>query len=141
MNDDKNLKSKTYYKIFLGIVKYTPLTLLLIKIISTILNYFCIFVPELALFGGTSIVFIFLLYLIAQVFKYCYLYKMPLYYMTSLDIFIIVFKSLIDPIDIYRIIFITFGIFMVIYIIYAYLTRNKPKVDPIKHFCERYCDC
>ena len=57
---------------------------------------------------------------------------------------LIMFSKLVLPIvDLYRIIFITFGIFMIIYIAYAYLTRNNPnrKIDYIKDFCERYCNC
>ena len=67
---------------------------------------------------------------------------MPLYYMTGMDILMIISK-LLPSLDVYRIIFITFGIFMIIYIAYAYLTRNNPnrKIDYIKDFCERYCNC
>lgn len=137
----KNLGSKNVYKLFLGVVKYIPITLFILKIINTILNILEITCISLTLFGGTSILFIILLYFIANIFRYCYLYKMPLYYITGLDLFIIFGKSLVNAIDMYRIIFITSGIFMIVYIIYAYLTRNKPKVDPIKNFCEKYCEC
>lgn len=67
---------------------------------------------------------------------------MPLYYMSVIDIFIVLSKIIIiETIDVYRIYFIISEVFMIIYIIYAYLNRNKPKVDPIKNFCERYCNC
>ena len=139
---NKNLGSKRFYKIFLGFVKYTPISVLLLKVLGVFLNYCHIIVPILAFLGGTSLPFLIILYLISIAFKYCYLYKMPLYYMTGMDILMIISK-LLPSLDVYRIIFITFGIFMIIYIAYAYLTRNNPnrKIDYIKDFCERYCNC
>lgn len=140
---DKNLGSKKVYKLFLGLVKFTPMTLLLINILGITCNYFLVSVPILAFLGGTSLPFLVILYLIASVFKYCYLYKMPLYYLTGMDALIMFSKLVLPIVDLYRIIFITFGIFMIIYIAYAYLTRNNPnrKIDYIKDFCERYCNC
>ena len=140
---DKNLGSKKVYKLFLGLVKFTPIALLLINILGITCNYFLVSIPILAFLGGTSLPFLVILYLIASVFKYCYLYKMPLYYLTGMDALIMFSKLVLPIVDLYRIIFITFGIFMIVYIAYAYLTRNNPnrKIDYIKDFCERYCNC
>lgn len=140
---DKNLGSKKVYKLFLGLVKFMPMALLLINILGVTCNYFLVSIPILAFLGGTSLPFLVILYLIASVFKYCYLYKMPLYYLTGMNALIMFSKLVLPIVDLYRIIFITFGIFMIIYIAYAYLTRNNPnrKIDYVKDFCERYCNC
>lgn len=141
---NKNLGSKNIYKIFLALVKFLPITLLLIKILGIICCALGITTVTFSFLGGTSIIFLILLYIIAEIFKYCYLYKMPLYYLTFTDLFILVTKIIaFDIVDAYRIIFITSGIFMVAYITYTYLTRNNPnkKVDYIKDLCERYCNC
>lgn len=66
---------------------------------------------------------------------------MPLYYMTGLDLFILTSPYFLNVINIYRIIFITFGLFMVGYIIYAYKNRHKEHKDLIRDLCERICDC
>lgn len=139
MTNHNNFLSKNLYKIFLSVVKYIPITLLLIKITSTILNLLSIHLIVLTYIGGTSVIFLILLYLISFVFNYCYLYKMPLYYMTAMDLFIIISTPLLSAINIYRIIFITFGIFMVGYIAYAYINRNN-KTDYIKDLCIKYCN-
>lgn len=133
--------SKNLYKIFLSVVKFIPITTLCIKIISTVLNSLNIALPILTYLGGTSILFIILLYLISYVFNYCYLYKMPLYYMTGLDIFILISPHFLSAINAYRSIFITFGLFMIGYIIYAYTNRHKESKDLIRDLCERICDC
>ena len=139
---NKNLGSKKIYKTFLGYVKYLPLALLILKLLNITLCYFNTPIILFSFLGGTSLLFLILLFIIAKIFKYCYLYKMPLYYLTATDIFLMVTKVItINTLDIYRIIYITFGIFMTIYIAYAYLTRNKPKRDHIKEFCESYCGC
>ena len=141
---DKNIGSKRIYKIFLSILKYIPITVSMVKVINTILNYFGIFSPILLYLGGTSFPFLLILYLLSIIFRYCYLYKMPLYYIATIDGLIFISKIIvIDSIDIYRIYFIISGIFMISYIAYAYLTRNNPnrKIDHIKDFCERYCKC
>ena len=41
----------------------------------------------------------------------------------------------------YRVYLIFSGVFLTIFIGFMYKNRNNPKVDPIKHLCENYCDC
>lgn len=138
---NKNLGNKNVYKIFLSTVKYIPIITAFLKIISTMLNYFNIVSPILIYLCGTSLPFTIVLLLIATVFKFCYLYKMPIYYIFTIDGFILMSKYVtIDVLDLYRIYFIISGIFMIIYIVYAYKNRNKPKRDYIKEFCNRYCN-
>lgn len=139
MTDHRSFLNKNLYKIFLVVVKFIPITLLIIKIISTILNLLSISLPILNFIGGTSIMFMLLLYLISFIFNYCYLYKMPLYFMTALDTFVVFGRNFISAIGMYRVIFIACGIFMVGFIIYAYTNRNNNKQDLIKELCNCYC--
>lgn len=142
--NSKIIENRNLYKIFLTLVKYLPMILSVFQIGLTVLNYCGIIAPLLIYFGGTSILFLILLYIISYVFKFCYLFRVPLWYMTAIGILNIVGFYGIIPIDIitqYRIYTIITGFFMTLFIVFMYKNRNKPKVDPIKHFCERYCDC
>lgn len=142
--DNKSAVNKNLYKIFLILIKYLPLTLSLIQLGLTIMNWLGISAPLLICFGGSSLIFIVLLYLISYVFKYCYLFRMPLWYITIMMICNILRYLGFIPVDLdtlYRMYFFISGVFGISYIIVAYKNRNKPKVDPIKNFCERYCDC
>lgn len=138
-NIDKNL-----YKIFLALVKYIPITIALIFTTHQILMYLKILNPMLMYIGGTSFVFIVLLYILSFVFRFCSLYRIPLHYVTVgntigvLDTFL---KFPISNLSMFRLYFILFGIMLIIYIWLMYKNRNNPKVDPIKQLCETYCDC
>jgi hypothetical protein len=138
-NIDKNL-----YKIFLALVKYIPITIALIFTIHQILMYLKILNPMLMYIGGTSFVFIVLLYILSFVFRFCSLYRIHLHYVTVgntigvLDTFL---KFPISNLSMFRLYFILFGIMLIIYIWLMYKNRNNPKVDPIKQLCETYCDC
>lgn len=141
--DDKNI-SKYLYKIFLAFAKYLPAMLSIIFIINLIAKYFSVELVICMYLGGVSFPFLLLLYLIAFVFKFCYLYKIPLYYLTFGNIIgsLHSFKIIpISDIGMYRIYFIISGIALIIYIFIMYKNRNNPKVDPIKQLCETYCDC
>ena len=100
--------------------------------------------PILTYIGGTSLMFILLLYLISFIFKFCYLYRLPLHHITCGNVIGIldkVFKFPISNLGMLRIYFILFGIMLIVYIWYVYKNRNKPKIDYIDNLCETYCDC
>lgn len=137
-------KNKNLYKIFLSVVKYTPIIIAIMNVIASIVHYFGITSNLLACFGGTSIIFIILLYIISYVFKFCYLYRVPLWYITVMMV-LNIFRSIgilsLEVVLLYRIYAIVFGFFLVVFIIYMYKNRKNPKVDPIKQLCENYIDC
>lgn len=140
---DANI-NKTLYKIFLSIVKYIPIILSLIFISHNVCVYFKITTILFTFLGGTSIIFIIVLYLVSWIFKFCYLYRLPLHYIIIGNIIGVLdrlFKFSISNIGMLRIYFILFGIMLIVYIWLMYKNRNKPKVDPIKQLCETYCDC
>ena len=140
------MNNKSLYKIFLNIVKYLPMTLALFQIVLTTLNYFGIAAIGLTYLGGSSVLFVALLYIISYVFKYCYLYRIPLWYIT-LILFLGMLRTFgllpLDLLDLYRLYTIISGLFTLLFIGYAYKNRNNPnnKIDYIKDLCERYCKC
>ena len=136
--------SKNLYKIFLVFTKYLPLILALLFIANTLLAYYKITLPFIYYFGGTSFIFIILLYLISWVFQFCHLYRIPLYYVTLSNIIGIADSYGLIPLDnlnITRVYFIIAGIAAVAYVWFVYKNRNKPKIDHIKQLCDNYCDC
>lgn len=136
--------SKNLYKIFLIFTKYIPSLLAILYIVNTACVYLHITIPIIYYFGGTSFLFIGLLYLISWVFQFCHLYRIPLHYLVIGNTIGIIDTHWLLPISsigMLRIYFILFGIMLVIYIWLMYKNRNNPKVDPIKQLCETYCDC
>lgn len=136
--------SKNLYKIFLGFTKYLPLILAIFFIANIILAYFKISLPFMYYFGGTSFIFIALLYLISWVFQFCHLYRIPLHYVTLSNVIGIADSYKLIPLDnlnITRVYFIIAGVAAIAYIWFMYKNRNKPKIDHIKQLCDNYCDC
>lgn len=136
--------SKNLYKIFLVFTKYLPITLALVFIANLFCNYYKIQIPILSYIGGVSFTFIGLLYLIAEVFKFCHLFKIPLHYVTIGNLIGIIDSYGMIPVDnviMGRVYFLITGIALITYIWFMYKNRNKPKIDHIKQLCDNYCDC
>lgn len=79
----ENLKSKTLYKIELGLLKVIPMILALTALLNSILSYFGIDLYILSYIGGVSIFTMLFLYLSSYVFKFCEYYRMFLHYIVS----------------------------------------------------------
>lgn len=136
--------NKYLYKIFLAFVKYLPVTLALVFIGSTGCNYCRIYSPIFAYFGGTSFLFLGLLYIISYVFQFCHLYRIPLHYVVIVNgvgILNKAFNCFISTILMYRLYVIITGIALLIYLWFMYKNRNNPKIDHIKQLCDSYCRC
>ena len=138
------LRNKNVYKIFLSLIKYVPTLLAILQIVSLCLSYAGITSFLVTCLSGTSIVFLILLYLIAEVFRFCGLYKISLNYVsivTLLTIFDWYFKFPLSIADRYIMYALITGVFIVTWIIYWYTHRNNPKVDHLKQLCDKYTDC
>ena len=137
-----NNLTKSDYKLFMLIMKYIPCVLGVIQIICLVLNYFGINAFVLTCLGGTSYIFIGVLYMFSYIFRFCHLYRIPLYYITvitiiaSLDSFI---GIPLDTLTLYRVYTLITGISIITYIIYVYKNRNKPKIDYLKQLCDNCC--
>lgn len=136
--------NKKLYKILLTLVKYIPITLSIIFILQNTFVYIGITNPVLLYLGGSSLIFIVLLYILSWVFQFCYLYRIPLHYVVGSNVIGLIdriFKFPISNIGMLRLYFILFGIMLIVYIWCVYKNRNKPRVDYIDSLCETYCDC
>ena len=142
MNND--LLRKNLYKIFLSSVKFLPIVLAGFQIALTTCNYLGISAPIITYIGGSSFIFIVLLFIISYVFQFCYLYRIPLWYITVLGIINVMRHFGCIPVDIYiyyQIVAIITGIFISLFIYYMYKNRHNPKIDHIKQLCENYAEC
>ena len=142
-NDNIN---KNLYKIFLVSIKYTPITLLILFIIGFILNFIGIPIFWITWLGGTSFMFLGLLYMISFVFKFCNLFRIPLYFIATVNIITIIDKIFIlsiNTIVLFELYAILSGITLVILVYHIYKNRNKKSKDIIIELYNRYCneDC
>jgi len=136
--------NKTYYKIFLSYIKYIPNILALIQIICLILSYLKVTSFALTCIGGTSIIFIFLLYIISYVFQFCGTHRISLHYVsliTGLTIFDWYIGIPLNVEALYTLYTFITGAFMISWIVIWYRNRKNPKIDHIKRLCDNYVDC
>lgn len=134
-----NTVNKSLYKIFLLIMKHVPVILGITQIICLILNYLGKNILLLSCFGGTSFMFIGILFIFSYLFKFCYLYRIPLYYITITTILTSVDALIGIPIEtilLYRIHGIIAGISSIAYIIYAIKNKNRPCINYIDRLCD-----
>jgi hypothetical protein len=144
MNTSENHLNKCLYKLFLILVKYTPMLLAIIHTLGILFNFIGVELNIMYYLGGISIPFLALLFIISYVFKFCYLYRIPLWYLivtftiSAVDGFI---RIPVDTINMFRIYAIVFGLFIITFVCYMYKNRNKPKIDHFKQLCENYSNC
>lgn len=111
--------NKKYYKLFLIILKYTPFILMIIDLLSTSFSYFNISCNLLSYIGGVSLIFLIILYILSTIFKYCTLYRFPLYYITVTNIIAIVdnyYKLPLSDLNLLRLYFVILGLLFVVYV-------------------------
>lgn len=135
---------KHLYKIFLIVIKFIPTILAILKICTITFSYFKIGTFYLTCVGGTSIIFLLLLYLLSLIFKFCGIHRVSLNYITLITLVTIFDYYIGIPISVkllYKLYFSITGIFMIIWIVIWYKNRHNPKIDHIKQLCERYIVC
>lgn len=117
--EERNV-NKNLYKIFLILLKYTPITLAINDIFHSILSYYKIDCYFLSSPGGVSIYYLSTLYILSYVFRFCYLYRIPLYYITITNIIATYdeHKGIpLDDLQMLRVYLILAGISIISYII------------------------
>ena len=117
--------NKNLYKTFLILVKYIPITLALIFLSQNVLVYIEVITPILLYLGGSSLIFIVLLYILSWVFRFCYLYRIPLHYVTIGNVVGILDKWFIFPLSNIGMLRIYFALFGVMTIVYIWLTYKN----------------
>lgn len=80
------LKSKTLYKILLGLLKVLPALTALFYFISTLFSICGIELPILSTISGQSILSILFMYIASYVFRFCSYHRMFLHYIVIIDI-------------------------------------------------------
>lgn len=139
---ENSLGSKRLYKIFLTIIKYIPNALALTQIIGLILSYLKITSFFLTCIGGSSILFLFIMYLISFIFRFCGLYRLSLNYVsiiTTMSIFDFYIGFPLSTIHLFWLYSAITGVFLISWIVYWYNHRNSPKIDHIKQLCDNIC--
>lgn len=138
------MKTRTLYKITTLIIKYLPFVLAVYQIGLTVLNYWNIVIPILPFIGGTSLIFLGLLFLLSYLFQYCSLYRFPLWYNFTVGILVTLRTYgvlTMSIIGFYQILMVTTGVFIILFIYLVYKYRNHSKLGGIKQFCDKYLDC
>lgn len=136
--------NKNLYKMFLGIIKYIPTVLAILKIAGLILSKFQITSFFLTCIGGTSVAFLIILYLMSYLFNFCGTHRISLHYVTTVYLLSVIDWYIglpITSIDSYKFYIIITGLFIILWIITWYKNRNNPKIDHLKHLCDNYTDC
>ena len=126
----KTVGSKRIYRALLFILKYVPMILAIANIIALILQFFGISFVLLNCTFGTSILFLVVLYMLSYVFRFCYLYRLPLHYVTTINLLQLIDAFIGIPIStttIFSIYLIITGLAIVIYVYKAFKNRNVPK--------------
>ena len=134
--------NKRLYKVFISLIKVLPNVIALLQILSLLLNYFDVNSFMITCLGGTSIIFIIVLYLLLYVFKFCGLYRISLNYITtvtSITIYDFYLKIPLTLLDLYYLYAAITGVFLISWIVYWYTHRNNPKINHLKQLCDNVC--
>lgn len=82
MAAEANLRSKTFYKIELFLIKIIPMIYAFLTILNTTLSYFNIDVVILSYIGSVSLITLVFLYMTSYVFNFCAYHRMFIHYTT-----------------------------------------------------------
>lgn len=138
------MKDKNLYKIFLHFIKISPNILAVFKITGLALNYFGIRSFVITCFGGTSVIFLVMLYLISYLFKFCGTHRLSIHYVTLVHVITMVDYYIGIPINV-RAMFYLYALIALLFIITWIITwiknKHNPIVNHIKVFCDRFADC
>lgn len=141
---ENTLINKNLYKIFITTIKYVPYVLAILKVIGLILNYFKIPTFFLTCLGGTSIIFIGMLYIISFIFKFCLMHRLSLHYVTILILLTTIDHYIGMPLAVeylFKLYALLSGVFISSWIVVWFVNRKNPKIDHIKQLCESYAEC
>ena len=117
--EEKSNVSKSLYKLLIIILRYTPIALSINDVLHSILSYYNINCYILSCIGGVSLIFLGILYIISYVFKFCYLYRIPLYFITltnSISLYDLYIGINLEDLQLLRIYLVLFGISMISFI-------------------------
>lgn len=124
----ESLRSKTLYKIEIGLLKIIPMILAGIYLSNTILSYFLdIDLIILSYIGGISLLPLMFLYLSSYVFRFCIYHRVFLHYITINEIILILDTHIglpISDLEYFCLQMSVFGISLFLFL-YLYVKSNK----------------
>lgn len=78
--------NKFDYKLYLILIKYSPVIIIISEIIYSLSAYYKIPYEYIDYIGSVSILFLLHLYVASYVFKFCYLYRLTLHFIVIINI-------------------------------------------------------
>lgn len=124
----ESLRSKTLYKVEIGLLKIIPMVLAGIYLSNTILSYFLdIDLIILSYIGGISLLPLIFLYLSSYVFRFCIYHRVFLHYITINELILILDTHIglpISDLEYFCLQMSIFGISLFL-ILYLYVKSNK----------------
>lgn len=125
---EESLRSKTLYKIEIGLLKITPMILAGIYLSNTILSYFLdIDLVLLSYIGGISLLPLIFLYLSSYVFRFCIYHRVFLHYISINEIILILDTHIglpVSDLEYFCLQMSIFGISLFLFL-YLYVKSNK----------------
>lgn len=128
MAAEESLRSKTLYKVEIGLLKIIPMVLAGIYLSNTILSYFLnIDLIILSYIGGISLLPLIFLYLSSYVFRFCIYHRVFLHYITINELILILDTHIglpISDLEYFCLQMSIFGISLFLFL-YLYVKSNK----------------
>ena len=125
---EESLRSKTLYKIEIGLLKIIPMILAGIYLSNTILSYFLnIDLIVLSYIGGISLLPLIFLYLSSYVFRFCIYHRVFLHYIIINELILILDTHIglpISDLEYFCLQMSIFGISLFLFL-YLYVKSNK----------------
>lgn len=111
--------NKRLYKLLIIILRYTPVTLAIIDLLYTLFSYHGLNGYIFSCVGGVSLIFLGILYILSYVFRFCYLYRIPLYFVTATNLIALYDLYIginIGDLQMLRLYLMLFGVSMILFI-------------------------
>lgn len=128
MAAEESLRSKTLYKVEIGLLKIIPMVLAGIYLSNTILSYFLdIDLIILSYIGGISLLPLIFLYLSSYVFRFCIYHRVFLHYIAINELILILDTHIglpISNLEYFCLQMSIFGISLFLFL-YLYVKSNK----------------
>jgi hypothetical protein len=125
---EESLRSKTLYKVEIGLLKIIPMVLAGIYLSNTILSYFLdIDLIILSYIGGISLLPLIFLYLSSYVFRFCIYHRVFLHYIFINELILILDTHIglpISDLEYFCLQMSIFGISLFLFL-YLYVKSNK----------------
>lgn len=128
--EEERLRSKKLYKIYLLSIKYSPIIILIVEILFSILAYLTFPTTWLSYIACVSFLYLFQLYVASYVFRFCYLYRLSLHSIVITNTLAIIDTSIKIPLsdlNMLRLYLIISLIGIILFILFKYKEHKKSR--------------